>query len=154
MIFRKSTLNDCEKVYDRICELERKTLPYEKFAEIYAAQLGSGQYYCLVAEKDDAILAVLNLRFEEQLHHVEKIAEVMEFSVDPACRSRGIGKQMFAKALEIAKDQGCAQLELSSNRLRTDAHRFYLREGMHDFHLKFSKRLTGEDSAENAIGKI
>ena len=29
-----------------------------------------------------------------------------------------------------------------------------LREGMHDFHLKFSKRLTGEDSAENAIGKI
>ena len=144
MIYRKAVLADCEKIYSLMCELEGEELPHETFCEIYREQVNSKRQYCLVAEKDDVILAVLNLRFEGQLHHGEYIAEVMEFVVGAAYRSQGLGKQMFEKAIEIAESYGCAQIELASNQIRKDAHRFYMREGMVRTHYKFSKRLNGE----------
>lgn len=150
MVYRKATLMDCEKVYSLICELEGRKLPFEKFREIYCKQINSKDYYCLLGERDNDILAVLNLRFEEQLHHAECIAEIMEFAVYPACRSQGIGKQMLEKAVRIAEAYGCAQIEVACNQLRTASHRFYLREGMKNSHYKFSKRLV-RDTAQGNI---
>lgn len=149
MIYRKATSMDCEKVYSLICELEGRELPFEKFREIYCEQLSSKRYYCLLGEENNDALAVLNLRFEEQLHHSECIAEIMEFAVNSAYRSRGIGKQMLEKAAQIAEVYGCTQIEVACNRLRTDAHRFYQREGMNNSHYKFSKKLTENISTEN-----
>ena len=77
----------------------------------------------------------------------------MEFAINSAYRKQGIGKELFAKACQVAKDFGCAQIEAACNQLRTDTHRFYLREGMHNFHFKFSKSLFADDMGENAIGK-
>ena len=145
MIYRKATLMDCEKVYSLICDLEAKDLPFEKFRKIYCEQLNSKHYYCLLGENDNNLLAVLNLRFEEQLHHTECIAEIMEFVVDASCRSQGIGKQMLEKAFQISESYGCTQIEVACNQRRTNTHRFYLREGLNNSHYKFSKKLS-EDS--------
>ena len=60
---------------------------------------------------------------------------------------------MLANACQLAKDFGCTQIEVACNQLRKDTHRFYLREGMQNFHFKFSKSLVGNDTKENAIGK-
>jgi len=152
-MYRKATLNDCEKVYHLICEMECKQLPFDRFLAIYQKQMGNRHYFCLVCECDNIMVGVLNLRFEEQLHHSDCIAEIMEFAVDSAYRKQRIGKGMFAKACQLARDFGCTQIEVACNQLRVDAHRFYLREGMHNFHFKFSKSLVGNDGAENAIGK-
>ncbi|MBE5955707.1 MAG: GNAT family N-acetyltransferase [Lachnospiraceae bacterium] len=141
MIYRKATLLDCEKVYSLICALEEQELPFRKFSEIYCDQINSTRYYCLLAEIDNEILAVLNLRFEEQLHHSECIAEIMEFTVDSSYRNQGIGTQMLNRAAQIAESYGCAQIELTCNQRRTNAHRFYMRNGMNNSHYKFSKRL-------------
>lgn len=151
-MYRKATFDDCNGVYRLLCDLECRELPRQRFAQIFKAQVENENYYCLVCEWEDKIVGALNLRFEEQLHHAERIAEVLEFSVDASCRSRGIGKEMFAKACEIAKAFGCSQIELSTNQLRKDAHRFYSREGMNNFHYKFSKPLNGAVITENAIG--
>lgn len=152
-MYRKSCMEDCESIYRLICDMEGRELPYERFRGIYRDQLDSGQYYCLVDERDGAVIGALNLRFEEQLHHAERIAEIMEFAVDPAFRNRGIGKGMLEEARRIAEEYGCTQIEVACNQLRKDTHRFYLREGMHNFHYKFSRSLTGNGSAENAIGR-
>jgi len=152
-MYRKATLNDCERVYQLICDMECKQLPFEKFFAIYREQMNNKHYYCLIYEQENNIVGVLNLRIEEQLHHSEGIAEIMEFAVDSAYRNQGIGKEMFKRACQLAKDFGCTQIEAACNRLRSDAHRFYLSAGMHNFHFKFSKSLTGKDAAKNAIGK-
>ena len=152
-MYRKAEMDDCEKVYSLICEMEQKQLPFDKFSTIFQEQLSSRHYYCLVYEYDNQVIGVLNLRFEGQLHHSECIAEIMEFAVDADYRRQGIGKEMFAHACEIAKDYNCTQMECASNQLRTGAHRFYVREGMHNFHYKFSKSLAGEDGAENKLGR-
>lgn len=152
-MYRKATRSDCKRVYDLICEMECKELPFDRFSAIYQTQMNDENDYCLVCERDQYVIGVLNLRFEEQLHHSERIAEIMEFSIDSGYRNEGVGKEMFAYACRLAKDCGCTQIEVACNRLRTDTHRFYLREGMHDFHLKFSKSLCGNDAEENAIGR-
>ena len=151
--YRKAGLADYEKVYRLICELECKELPAEKFYAIYQEQINDSRYYCLICEQEGRVIGVLNLRFENQLHHAENIAEIMEFIVDSACRGQGVGKGMLEEACRVARHFGCAQIEAASNQLRTDTHRFYLREGMHNFHDKFSMLLTGENPSENIIGR-
>ncbi|MGN0136126.1 GNAT family N-acetyltransferase [Anaerotignum sp.] len=152
-MYRKSMEKDCRVIYDLICDMEKKKLPYEKFAGIYLRQLQRRDMYCLLDEEAGKVRAILNLRFEEQLHHCEKIAEVMEFVVDAHCRKQKVGKRMFAEAEKVAREQGCSQIEVACNQLRKDTHRFYEREGMHNFHYKFSKRLIGEDSDKNILGR-
>lgn len=152
-MYREGTINDCNSIYDLICELEGQPLPYHRFSDIYQKQLNSDCYCCVVCEYDNRIIGVLNLRFEEQLHHVNYIAEILEFAVSTSYRSRGIGKEMFAIACQRAKDFGCVQIEVACNQLRKDTHRFYEREGMQNFHFRFSKSLIGADVLENAIGR-
>lgn len=152
-MFRKAAAHDCAAVYDLICDMEHRELPFDRFRKIFSDQLGSRHYCCLVHEQEGRVIAVLNLRFEEQLHHTDRIAEIMEFAVGEPFRDRGIGKAMLEEACRIAGEQGCSQIEVACNQLRHDTHRFYLREGMHNFHYKFSRSLTGNDAAENAIGR-
>lgn len=141
MNYRKSEKSDCRAVYALICELEACALGYEKFKIIYENQQESSQYYCLVCEVEGTIAGVLNLRFEEQLHHAAYVAEIMEFLVLPQYRNRGIGKEMFSLAGRIGKEHGCCAMEVASGQKRTDAHRFYMREGMENSHFKFTKNL-------------
>ena len=152
-MYRKGSLNDCKWVYELICDMECTKLPYEKFYEIYKQQIDNINYYCIICEHNDEVIGVSNLRFEQQLHHSECIAEIMEFSINPLYRNKGIGKEMFEEACKIAKNRNCIQIEVACNNLRKDTHRFYLREGMNNFHFKFSKSLNGDNSPQNKIGK-
>lgn len=140
-MYRKGTEKDCKAVYGLICALEDSTLPFTRFSDIYREQLRDRRYFCLVWEEGGEVMGVLNLRFEKQLHRAEKVAEILEFVVQAACRSRGIGKTMFDEACRIAEEAGCTRLEVDSNRRRADAHRFYLREGMSLTHAKFTNSL-------------
>lgn len=56
-------------------------------------------------------------------------AWVEDLAVDPAQRSQGVGKALLDAAKDWARDRGCSHLELDSGMGRTDAHRFYRREG-------------------------
>ncbi len=96
----------------------------------------------MIFEQDGDALGLLSLRMEEQLHHCEKIAEVMEFAVAAPHRSQGAGQALFESACKIAAQCGCAQIEVCCARPRAGAHRFYEREGMKRSHFKFTMPLT------------
>lgn len=152
-MFRIGTGKDCESVYRLICDMEQKQLPFDRFSNIYQKQLQDKRYVYLICEMEGTVIGILNLRLEEQLHHAEWIAEILEFAIDPACRGKGIGKKLFAYGCEFAKEAGCTQIEVACNQLRKATHRFYLREGMQNFHFKFSKSLIGIDFSENELGR-
>jgi GNAT superfamily N-acetyltransferase len=61
--------------------------------------------------------------------------------VDPAYRGQGIGKIMIAAAIAHAKEQGAGLIELSSNKSRVDAHRFYRNLGFVQSHEGFKLML-------------
>lgn len=140
-MIRSATVDDCKSVYSLICEMEECALDYSIFRKIYYNMIKCDAYAILVALEDDKIVGEITLRFEEQLHHCAKIAEIMECSVTSDFRSRGIGKQLFESACEVAKDRNCMQIEVSSNQIRMRAHKFYERMGMQNTHYKFSKSL-------------
>jgi GNAT superfamily N-acetyltransferase len=56
-------------------------------------------------------------------------AWIEDFAVHPGWRSQGIGKRMLDAAKEWARERGATHLELDSALARSDAHRFYEREG-------------------------
>lgn len=141
-MIRLGTMADCRAVYSLICELEDYEFNYTDFERIYGEMMQRSDFYSvLIAQKGDEVLGVATLRFEDQLHHCEKIAEIMEFSVTATHRSCGIGSAIFEEACKLAKDKGCAQIEVSSNRVRERAHRFYERLGMLNTHVKLCKPL-------------
>lgn len=141
-MYREATLADCDEIYDLVCELEGTALPRERFFAIFQKHLLDKCRRCLVWEENRSVAGVLTLRFEDQLHHKEPVAEIMEFVLAPAFRDRGIGAKLFVYACELAKDFGCGQLELSSGNARTKAHRFYLRQGMDLSHVRFTMSLA------------
>ena len=140
-MFRKATKEDAKDIYRLMCILEDTTFDETELTKIFYIQNQNNQYYALVYEQDDAIKGILNMRFELQLHHCAKIAEILEFIIDEDCRNKGIGKQMIEQAISIAKEQGCDQIELDSNQERKNAHRFYEREGFTNTHYKFVKSI-------------
>ena len=120
-MFRKSTLADCKAIYDLICDLEKKELPYERFCDIYTSQVQDKHYYCLVCEEEGAVVAVMNLRMEDQLHHAETIAEILEFSVADAYRSRErICLRSVVKLQRIGDVLKWKQLAINCERTLTD----------------------------------
>ena len=141
MHYRFGNNRDCPQIYDLICQLEQTRLPWDAFSRIWENQMASSAYLSLVCEEEGTILGVLNLRFEEQLHHARWIAEIMELAVRAELRSKGIGKKLFQWACEISREKGCLQLEVDCNLIRLDAHRFYQREGMKKCHYKFTREL-------------
>lgn len=153
MNFRYGLQDDCRRIYNLICEMEEKALPYNHFSRIWEKQIANPDYISLVCEEDGTVIGVLNLRLEEQLHHTQLVAEIMEMAVKAEYRSSGIGKALIRWAYQIAQEKGCLQIEASSNQLRTSAYRFYLREGMKNHHFKFTHKLQEEDFAENALGR-
>lgn len=150
---RMAMASDFQAVYDLICDMEQKYLPQDVMERIFVHQLADPGHAFLVADAEGNVVGVLHLRIEEQLHHAGRIAEIMELAVAAGHRDAGLGSRIFAHACDVARDAGCLQIEVACNQLRHDAHRFYQRQGMHNFHYKFSLPLAGEDAAENKLGR-
>lgn len=61
--------------------------------------------------------------------------------VSAAHRSRGLGGEMMAWAIERCRDRGCGMIQLTSSKKRVDAHRFYRRLGFEQSHEGFKLML-------------
>lgn len=142
MNIRLAKINDIKNIYDLICDMENTQLDYKKFEQIFIKCLDNENFYSIVAEEDGFIIGCLNLRIEYQLHHVEKIAEIMELAVKNEYRSKGVGKYLLDNAKKISKDNNCLQIEVCCNQIRKKAHKFYQREGIKNTHFKFTMDLN------------
>jgi GNAT superfamily N-acetyltransferase len=67
--------------------------------------------------------------------------KVESVKVKAARRSGGIGARMMAFAEDYARTNGAAAMELTSNKTRMNAHRFYERLGFSRSHEGFKKKL-------------
>ncbi|KQP48862.1 acetyltransferase [Methylobacterium sp. Leaf399] len=95
-----------------------------------------------VAVEDGDIVGVFQLvSFVTLAGRGARRAKLASVQVRADRRSRGIGAWMIGQAEDIARRQGVALIELSSSRLRHDAHRFYDRLGYERGHEGFRKRL-------------
>lgn len=108
------------------------------YAEAFARVAASPANHLLVAEKDGVVVGTYQLTVMPGLAERGTTRGKLEsVHVDPTLRGSGVGGVMIADALARAKALGVGLLELSSNKVRKDAHRFYERLGFSRSHEGF-----------------
>jgi GNAT superfamily N-acetyltransferase len=85
------------------------------------------------SERDESgpdIVATMQLSFIPGLARRGALrAQIEAVRVHEAYRSRGLGAAIFAWAIDEARQRGCALVQLTTDKSRTGAHRFYERLG-------------------------
>lgn len=140
-MIRNAVPNDFEAVLCLMEQLEQQSFSPTDFQPIFQELLQNPAHVILVAQGEQGVVGMLHLRMEMQLHHVSKIAEIIELAVLDSHRSQGIGGQLVQTAIETAKACDCTQIEVTSNRIRERAHAFYQRLGMCHTHVKLTMAL-------------
>ena len=81
----------------------------------------------IVAEDDQgAVVAVLQLTFTPYLTHQGGWRATIEgVRVDRRLRGAGVGRRLFGWAIERARERGCHLLQLTTDKQRPEAKRFY-----------------------------
>jgi GNAT superfamily N-acetyltransferase len=91
--------------------------------------MNSGPDMVLVAASEDGkAIGWIHLRRFTSLHS-DPVAEICALVVDSEHRSRGVGTQLVAAAVDWARAGGFDSIRVRSNAIRKDAHRFYQRLG-------------------------
>jgi len=83
----------------------------------------------ILYEENSEVLAVMSIHFIPQLALEGDFARISYFSVDSGARSKGIGNLLEEFCSRIATARNCDRIEVHCNERRTDAHRFYYRQG-------------------------
>lgn len=131
-----------DAVYDLICELEGKTFHREEFRAIYLVNLANRRIRYRLAVKENRIIGFGSLHIQDLLHHCGRVGEIQELVVAPEFRNSGTGAMILGDLRTIADENGCVLLEVSCNRNRTDAQRFYETNNLAKTHYKFTGDIT------------
>lgn len=138
---RHARTSDTDTVYRLITELKQTEYDRQRFAEGFAQNLQNPSYHYQLAFLDGEAVGLIGMQMQFPLNQNHWTGEVQELVVAPHRRGQQVGQALLAWAEDTARQQGASVMELSSNKARTDAHRFYLREGYQQSHLRFKKVL-------------
>lgn len=88
-----------------------------------------------IVEMDGDKVATFQLTFIQYLTHEGGLrAQVEEVRTSSKYRGRGIGKKIFEYIIDRAKKRGCFLLQLTTDKKRPDAIKFYERLGFNATH--------------------
>jgi GNAT superfamily N-acetyltransferase len=136
---RESRAADWPAVAAVLAELGRPdargTSGEDRHRAIYMAYLERHDVDAFVAATGDEVLGFVNVEYRPRLNYESTQAWIPELVVKEGARGTGIGKRLLDRAVEAARERGCWSIALESATWRTDAHRFYEREGW-DFQAK------------------
>jgi len=91
---------------------------------------GDPAHLLLVAEWGGRVVGTMQLSFLPGLaRHGALRAQIEAVRVDESLRGQGLGGAMFGWAIEEARRRGCALVQLTTDKSRAGAHRFYQRLG-------------------------
>ncbi|MDQ0404960.1 GNAT family N-acetyltransferase [Streptomyces sp. NBC_01723] len=98
--------------------------------------------HVVVAVRDSRVVGTLQLTVVPGLSRrgaTRSIIEGVRIHADE--RGSGLGTQLIEWAIDESRRQGCQLVQLTSDRTRTDAHRFYERLGFSSSHTGFKLQL-------------
>jgi GNAT superfamily N-acetyltransferase len=95
------------------------------------------------------VVATCQLTFLRHLmYHGGRVAQVELVRTSSPLRGRGIGRTLMDWVVAESRRRGAVRLQLTSNRARLDAHRFYERLGFRATHVGM-KLYLGDDGASS-----
>lgn len=100
------------------------------YAEALAKIAGDPDNALMVAEVDGRVAGAFHLTIIQYVaYRGGRVAQIENVIVDPDHRGRGLGEAMMQWAIAEARRRGCFRVQLTTNKVRKRAHRFYERLG-------------------------
>jgi GNAT superfamily N-acetyltransferase len=131
--FRRAMRSDLERVVQLLADdplgrdRESPSLPLaDAYVQAFESIAADPNNELLVAERTGAVIGVLQITFIPNLTHQGAWRGIIEgVRVAPVARSQGVGRAFFEWAIERARERGCRMVQISSDKSRPDAIRFY-----------------------------
>jgi ribosomal protein S18 acetylase RimI-like enzyme len=122
---------------------EQPTDPLPKaYWDAFDAMVAQHGNELLVAEADGEIVGCLQLTILYGLSRVGMTRGQLEgVRVSSKHRGRRIGETLVEAAVDRARELGCRVVQLTTDRSRVDAHRFYERLGFESTHIGMKRTL-------------
>jgi len=137
IIIRKAIQNDVPAIVRLLSddmlgskrEVSGQDIPQSYYNAFIAINNDPNQFLA-VAEIDGKVIGTLQISYIPNMSYQGATRALLEgVLVDSALRSKGIGQHMIKWAIAEAKSKGCRFVQLTTNKQRKDAHRFYRRLG-------------------------
>lgn len=98
--------------------------------------------YLLVACRGDEVVGTLQVTIVPGLSRRGSTRSIIEgVRVRGSERGEGLGQRLIEHAIEVSRAEGCSLVQLTTDKSRTDAHRFYERLGFVGSHVGYKLQL-------------
>jgi ribosomal protein S18 acetylase RimI-like enzyme len=112
------------------------------YVDAFHAIVASPQQHLIVAEAEGGLVGMFQLSFIPGLSRKGSWrGQIESVRVATAHRGKGIGEAMLRHAVALCREHGCATVQLTSDKQRSEAHRFYGRLGFVATHEGFKLAL-------------
>jgi GNAT superfamily N-acetyltransferase len=149
LIFRRATEADVPAIIRLLADdllgssreaLEAESLP--QYLNAFRVVDADANQFLLVVDDGSGIVGTLQLTFIAGLARgglKRGLVEAVRVASDR--RGEKIGEAMFAWVLEKCRRESCGIVQLTTDKSRTDAHRFYDRLGFEPSHIGYKMKL-------------
>lgn len=138
-MIRRAQLTDTKAIGALIAQLDYD--PPNDLEEKIRRHATQPDEVLLVYELDAEVVGFLSLQFIPQIALTGDFARISYFAVKDSARGRGIGKDLETYVSQLASERNCDRIEVHCHTRRTDAHRFYERQGYEESPKYFIKTL-------------
>ena len=155
--FREATATDLEAIVSMLSDdilgaaRERFEIPLpHAYSEAFAAIDSDPNNELIVACRDDHVIGVLQVTFIPYLTYQGGWrAQVEGVRVHADHRSGGLGRALMEYAIRRARERGCHLVQLTTDKARREALRFYESLGFRASHEGMKLRLSPADLEAN-----
>jgi GNAT superfamily N-acetyltransferase len=144
---RRATLADVPAIVTLIADDQlgatRESLDdLTPYAEAFAALDADPNQLLMVADRNGEVVGTFQLTIIPGLSRRGSTrAQIEAVRVAASTRGTGLGTTLIQWAVDEARRRGCSLVQLTSDKTRTDAHRFYENLGFTNSHEGFKLRL-------------
>jgi GNAT superfamily N-acetyltransferase len=131
---------DIARCFAVMRELRTHLKDQAEFVARCRAQMAEAGWSLIYVEDGDAVAAVAGFRIQHMLFS-GKTLYVDDLVTAEDRRSKGFGERLMAWMENHARQQGCETFSLDSGTQRTEAHKFYFRQGLAITSFHFAKKL-------------
>lgn len=114
----------------------------ERYRNAFSEIEADGNQFLCVVEDGQEIVGTFQLTIIPGLSRGgSKRAQIEAVRVSGSRRNEQIGEAMFNWAIDYSRSRGCSLMQLTTDKARPDAHRFYDRLGFEPTHIGYKLRL-------------
>lgn len=140
--FRRATRNDLPAIVALLADDALGATREVALGNHYAAAFdridADPNQLLAVADRDGQVVGTLQLTFTQGLSRGGAIrGQIEAVRIASDLRGQGIGQQMIEWAVATCRTRGCSMVQLTTDKTRVDAHRFYDRLGFEQSHLGY-----------------